>query len=299
MQAQLQSLGLTGKFPDATSDDEDEAAVDSNWTDDDEDGEDGEEYESDSPTPPPPKAVQKTAPLSKSTEPAKLAKPQTIDRVVQLSAPAKPEAKPLGLARNSKLKLEPHSLWYEIERPPVNQSATAPNAEIIAHLHARGKVLLQAESDNYMTSNHITSSDRQFLSTIMTSGTQSDKLSALTLAISASPLHCQKQLDALLGMAKKKSRNEAVQAVAALKDLLTGNLLPDRKLVYFSKQVGLASSAKDEELILWTFEDWLKGWYFQVLQVIEVSISAWFRLTTGTIYGSSPVCEESYDFLRI
>jgi ribosome biogenesis protein MAK21 len=104
----------------------------------------------------------------------------------------------------------------------------------------------------------------------MTSGTQTDKLSALTLSITASPLHCQKQLEALLNMARKKSRNEAVQAIAALKDLLVGNLLPDRKLIYFGKQVGVNSSAKDEELILWTFEDWLKGWYFQVLQLVEV-----------------------------
>lgn len=129
-----------------------------------------------------------------------------------------------------------------------------------------------------MSSNHITTSDRQFLSTIMTSGTQSDKLSALTLSITSSPLHCQKQLDALLNMARKKSRNEAVQAIVAIKDLLVGNLLPERKLVYFGKQGGLSENVKDEELILWTFEDWLKGWYFQVLQVIEVSPS-FSRLT--------------------
>jgi ribosome biogenesis protein MAK21 len=267
LQAQLKSLGLNGKFPDVSSDDEEEAA-ESNWTDEEEDVEDDEDEDgSDSPTPPPPKAAQKKATLSNNE---KSITSKTIDRPVQLSIPSKPEAKPVGLARNRKLRLEPHSLWYEIERPPVTPNASTPNAEIVAHLHARGKVLLQTESDNYMTSNHITSSDRQFLSTIMTSGTQSDKLSALTLAISASPLHCQKQLEALLGMAKKKSRNEAVQAVAALKDLLTGNLLPDRKLLYFGKQPGLESSAKDEALILWTFEDWLKGWYFQVLQVIEV-----------------------------
>jgi len=103
----------------------------------------------------------------------------------------------------------------------------------------------------------------------MSSGTQSDKLSALTLSVSSSPLHCQKQLDALMNMARKKSRNDAVQAIAALKDLLIGNLLPNRKLVYFGKQASLSSKSTDEELILWTFEDWLKGWYFQVLQVIE------------------------------
>jgi len=72
-----------------------------------------------------------------------------------------------------------------------------------------------------------------------------------------------------MNMARKKSRNDAVQAIAALKDLLIGNLLPNRKLVYFGKQISLSSKSTDEELILWTFEDWLKGWYFQVLQAIE------------------------------
>ena len=63
-----------------------------------------------------------------------------------------------------------------------------------------------------------------------------------------------------------------MQAVASIKDLLVGNLLPDdRKLVFFSKQVSLSESPTDEELILYTFEDWLKGWYFQVLQTIEVT----------------------------
>jgi len=168
-----------------------------------------------------------------------------------------------------KLQIEPQSIWYSVELP-TPQSIERPNAEVIAHLHTRGKYLLETEIDYYMHSNHITSSDRQFLTTIMSSGTQSDRLSALTLSISASPLHCQKQLDALMNMAKKKSRNEAVQAIAAIKDLLVGNLLPDRKLAYFEKQVGLRGNATDQELILWTFEDWLKGWYFQILQIIEV-----------------------------
>jgi ribosome biogenesis protein MAK21 len=251
LQSQLKSLGLTGTFLDEDSDDEELAAA-SDWTDESESS-------------PLPKLTQKQAPPK-----AVGLQPRTIDRPVQLSIPAKPESRKPGLQKHHQLKLEPHSLWYAIERPPGQATSTIPNAEIISHLHARGKVLLQTESDNYINSNHITSADRQFLSTIMTSGTQTDKLSALTLSISSSPLHCTKQLDALLGMAKKKSRNEAVQAVAALKDLLIGNLLPDRKLIYFGKQVGLSSHAKDEELILWTFEDWLKGWYFQVLQVIEV-----------------------------
>lgn len=208
-------------------------------------------------------------PRSQTTE---IAKAQSaIDRPLQLSNASKPDQKATNQQKLGKLKLEPHPLWYEIERPDPLTQTTPPNPEIIAHLQARGNFLLQSESENYMSSNHVASSDRQFLSTIMTSGTQSDKLSALTLSITSSPAHSRKQLDALLGMSKKKSRNEAVQAIAALKDLLVGNLLPDRKLLFFGKQVGLHSNAKDEELMLWAFEDWLKGWYFQVLQVVEVS----------------------------
>jgi ribosome biogenesis protein MAK21 len=249
-------LGLTGQFPDASSD-EDEYVTESDH--------------SDKESSPPPR-TKPVANIQQLVKPAEPQKPRVIDRPVQLSSSIVPTSQPKsnGLQVRGKLKLEPHPLWYHIERPEPSAVSTTPNAEIISHHHARGKHLLQVECDAYMSSNHITSSDRQFLSTIMTSGTQTDKLSALTLSISASPLHCQKQLDALLGMAKKKSRNEAVQAVAALKDLLIGNLLPDRKLIYFGKQPGLSSSPKDEELILWTFEDWLKGWYFQVLQVIEV-----------------------------
>jgi ribosome biogenesis protein MAK21 len=206
---------------------------------------------------------------SRATE---IAVPQSaIDRPLQLSNTSKPDQKTVNQQRLGKLKLEPHPLWYEIERPDVPAKIITPNSEIVAHLQSRGNFLLQSESENYLSSNHVASSDRQFLSTIMTSGTQSDKLSALTLSITSSPIHSRKQLEALLGMAKKKSRNEAVQAIAALKDLLVGNLLPDRKLVFFGKQPRLHSAAKDEELMLWAFEDWLKGWYFQVLQVVEVS----------------------------
>ena len=252
MQKQLKSLGLTGKFPDEESADEES---ESDWTD-----------EKSEPAKPEPKQTPK------KVEPAK---PRTIDRPVQLSTPAKLDSKFQAHQKQSKLKLEPNSLWYTVERPPLPPFTALPNPDIITHLHSRGKFLLQTESDNYMSSNYITSSDRQFLSTIMTSGTQSDKLSALTLSITSSPLHCQKQLDALLNMARKKSRNEAVQAIAAIKDLLVGNLLPERKLVYFGKQAGLSENVNDEELILWTFEDWLKGWYFQVLQVIEVDLYFW------------------------
>ena len=241
----MKELGLAGKFPEE-SDDEEER-LDSDWTDE------GQPK-------PEPKKIQKADPP----------KPNTIDRPLQLSAPSKIDSNITALSKTTKLKIEPNPIWYSIKRP--TSSGKPANTEIISHLHARGKFLLQAEAETYSNSSHISGSDRQFLSTIMTSGTQSDKLSALTLSVSSSPIHHQKQLVALQNLAKKKSRNEAVQAVASIKDLLVGNLLPDdRKLVYFTKQVGLSETPTDEELIFYTFEDWLKGWYFQVLQTIEVA----------------------------
>ena len=243
-------LGLKGDFLNGSSD-EDE--LDSDWVDED-----------------PGSSASRETQEKRTSKPTQPEKSHIIDRPLRLSAPVKQEPVAARHQKRTNLKLEPNSQWYTIERPPTASNSSPPNSEVIAHLHARGKHLLQAEAENYMSSSFITSSDRQFLSTIMSAGTQSDRLSALTLQVSASPLHNQKHLDALLAMARKKSRNEAVQAIAALKDLFISNLLPDRKLIYFGKQPGLASNARDEDLILWTFEDWLKGYYFQVLQTVEV-----------------------------
>ena len=134
--------------------------------------------------------------------------------------------------------------------------------------------------------NESKSSSQKFASTIMAAGTLEDKVSALTLLVQESPLHSMKAFENLLGLAKKKSRNQALMAVAAMKDLLgVGNLLPDRKLKVFSKQPGLISALSSggpwtmgkhlphglqkAHLILWAFEDWLKKQYFEFLKALE------------------------------
>jgi ribosome biogenesis protein MAK21 len=130
-------------------------------------------------------------------------------------------------------------------------------------------------------------SSHKFMSTIMTSGTLEDKVSALTLAIQESPLHTVKTFENLLGLAKKKSRNHALMALAALKDLLSQGavLPPDRKLRYFGKQPGLITALQgvsawtkqhplpggiqEVHLLAWAYEDWLKKTYFDMIQILE------------------------------
>lgn len=106
----------------------------------------------------------------------------------------------------------------------------------------------------------------------MTSGTLSDKVSALTLICQESPLHTTKTLETLLGLAKKKGRSQAVAAIAAIKDLFASGVVlpPERKLKPFIKQPYLGSdSITDLHLLVWAFEDWLKTFYFEVLKVLE------------------------------
>ncbi|KAF5851569.1 hypothetical protein GGP41_004358 [Bipolaris sorokiniana] len=84
------------------------------------------------------------------------------------------------------------------------------------------------------------------------------------------------------------SRNAAMQALAALKDLLGQGVLlpPDRKLKAFARQPALLSaiqgknvhwkageklpgSLQKTHLIVWAFEDWLKKQYFELLKILE------------------------------
>lgn len=123
----------------------------------------------------------------------------------------------------------------------------------------------------------------------MSSGTLSDKVSALTLVIQESPVHTRKSFESLLGMAKKRSRGQAVTALGALKDLLgAGVVLPaDRRLRSFAAQPGLLGTLQENyvadwtpsqklpgqiskaHLISWAYEDWLKDSYFEMLQLLE------------------------------
>ncbi|PUU76119.1 CBF/Mak21 family-domain-containing protein [Tuber borchii] len=182
------------------------------------------------------------------------------------------KTKPDLKLKGSKLKVAPRPDWHAYKPPPLAPPEVAPSAVTIKSLHDHAKSLLQTENAVYSATHLTKSSDRQFLSTIMTSGTLSDKISALTLICQESPLHTMKSLETLLGLARKKSRSQAVSSMAAIKDLFgPGSVLPeDRKLRFFSKQpeIGARETAA-EHLIIWAYEDWLKNFYFEVLTTLE------------------------------
>ncbi|KAK5134437.1 hypothetical protein LTR08_006484 [Meristemomyces frigidus] len=210
----------------------------------------------------------------------------------RVEAPARPEKQSKrseGRAEKGKLVFEPKPDWHTAELPALAQAdvRTLPPQYIINDLHSYATTLLDTENAGYNAAHLTGSSSHKFMSTIMASGTLEDRISALTLLVQESPLHTMKAFENLITLAKKKSRNQALMAVAALKDLLgTGVVLPERKLRAFGKQPGLLAALQGKgvkwttgeplpggletkHLIFWAYEDWLKREYFQLVQILE------------------------------
>ncbi|KAL8958392.1 MAG: hypothetical protein Q9183_005847, partial [Haloplaca sp. 2 TL-2023] len=186
--------------------------------------------------------------------------------------------------------LEPRPEWYAATFSAITTTHTnhvALSPDLIARVHEHAKSLLEQENERYASRAGSANSDRQFYSTIMSSGTLSDKISALTLSIQESPLHSVKALETLVGLARKRGRGQAVEVLGALKDMFgLGSILPpDRKLRNFAAQPDLLSAFStkmqwtsneslpkpltEAHLVLWAFEDWLKTIYFDILRILE------------------------------
>ena len=195
----------------------------------------------------------------------------------------------LSSRKRRPLLVEKRQDWFNFDSPVATNTSSRPLPEkIFANLLDYGMQLLKEENQNYAAA-QTKSSSHNFHSTIMSSGTLSDKVSALTLSVQESPLHNMHALETLVALAKKRSRSQAVQVLGALKDLFSaGTILPsDRRLRTFAAQpsllllspadiqswnasVPLPSSLTKTYLTILAFEDWLKATYLQIIRLIEV-----------------------------
>lgn len=214
--------------------------------------------------------------------------------------------------------VDPTPQWYAVPVPAAS-AAPRPSPGLLAKLTARGETVLAKDNELYASTltpgkrgsapppaTGLSKADQVFIQQILTSGTSSDKVSALLLLCSSSPLHTMAYLDQLASLAKKKSRDESGRAVRGVVEWWRGDGgdgggAPGRKLRYFADQPGLGtvaaafealeSSGKgkqkpvmsqqevDRVLAVYAFEDWLKKWYFQILQALEVSSPLKFSVT--------------------
>ncbi|KAJ1660905.1 RNA-binding ribosome biosynthesis protein mak21 [Dispira simplex] len=164
--------------------------------------------------------------------------------------------------------------WYEYTAPelPIDDSLPVLSDTEIENLHRQAEALYKEECAAFGTKNQAGTSqgNQSFLSSVMQSGTLSDKMSAFTLLVQESPLHTWRSFQFLLNGTSRKNRRESSMAISSIKDLLTNNLLPDRKLRYFRDQPLGHSGVRPVHLILWHYEDLLKKAYYQFIQALEV-----------------------------
>lgn len=138
---------------------------------------------------------------------------------------------------------------------------------------ARSQKLLEELPKTVSSSSAVSASDKKFLDQMLKSGTLNDRVSALALLIAESPIHNISSLESLKSMAAKPKREEALRAMKALIDWLAGphGLPSNRKLAYIADQPNLThQGATDKHLTFWAFENWFKGYFFEVLQLLEV-----------------------------
>ncbi|KAH6902661.1 ribosome biogenesis protein [Coprinopsis sp. MPI-PUGE-AT-0042] len=141
--------------------------------------------------------------------------------------------------------------WYKGLPPP--QAHSLAQSEITA-LYKKAESLHSARLSQPTTTKNGSTSESSFLSKVVQSGTLSDRLSALTLLVQNDPISNTSALDTLKSMAErgkgKGGREESLKALRL-----------DQPLSH--------PKISDEYLMLWFFEDWLKKYFFSVLQILE------------------------------
>ncbi|GAA5909236.1 hypothetical protein JCM5296_006103 [Sporobolomyces johnsonii] len=203
--------------------------------------------------------------------------------------------------------VDPTPQWYSVPLPAPSASAPKPTPSLVSTLLARGQELLARDNELYASSLNphgskgsapppptgLSKADQVFVQQILSTGTSSDRISALLLLVSSSPLHTMSYLDQLAALSRKKSRDESGRAIRSLVDWWRseGGGSPVRKLRAFvdqpalptvavayealqkgGKQAASASLSKEDVercLALFAFEDWFKKWFFQLLQALE------------------------------
>lgn len=143
------------------------------------------------------------------------------------------------IAGKGKLIFSTNPHWYTAlpPLPPSPKPTATPTASQISSLTDKASALLSSDAATYQASSAFTgnsASDSHFLNTILSKGTLSDRLSALTLLVQASPLHNAKALETLKGMSErgrgKGGREEGLKAMRCVVDWWTGGGAPGRKL---------------------------------------------------------------------
>nr|XP_023028431.1 CCAAT/enhancer-binding protein zeta [Leptinotarsa decemlineata] len=159
--------------------------------------------------------------------------------------------------------------WYE-ELGEDPKSFSKSTEQVLIDLKDEAKKCHDAEVANYNIKNSKTNSNYQWMKTVMSKGTVSDKIAAHVVSIQDNPIANLETIRNLVGMVKVSKKKECVKVMETLTELFLSDLLrPGQKLKPFhqrplSKLNDLSSGnavTRRKILSFWYFEDQLKEIY--------------------------------------
>ncbi|XP_057314957.1 CCAAT/enhancer-binding protein zeta-like isoform X2 [Hydractinia symbiolongicarpus] len=225
-----------------------------------------------------PTASQGDLPKKKSAEKKEDVKTEKIKQEVAEDINFKAFLSSLSNFKHDKCLLKNCVPWYN-QVAHLQKSHSSFNPQEIKDVQSLAMKYWQNDVEMYqMAKEADKSSDTHWLRTVLKSGTQSDKVASLTMLTQESPIHCMRSLEALMNMAKKKSRREALIAVDALRHLWISDILPERKLRVFEQNPFQSlkqlcnDGRKDSQiklLMTMAFEHQLKSTYLQYIEIIQ------------------------------
>uniref|UniRef100_A0A8C5QQE6 CCAAT/enhancer-binding protein zeta n=1 Tax=Leptobrachium leishanense TaxID=445787 RepID=A0A8C5QQE6_9ANUR len=178
------------------------------------------------------------------------------------------------------LLIKPGGKWYDHEY--TNERCSQPQSGAnVKNYKSLAEKLYEHEVSLYKNKKKLQKgANSAWMNTVVSTGTLADRMAAMTVLIQDAPVHTVRFLENLLNLLRKQgSRRQNIMSVDTFKDLLLSDLLPDnRKLLVFEnhpfdKLEEMSSGnrdARDRRLILWFFEEQLKGQVAEFVKVLDI-----------------------------
>ncbi|XP_069808188.1 CCAAT/enhancer-binding protein zeta [Dendropsophus ebraccatus] len=179
----------------------------------------------------------------------------------------------------STLLLKPGGKWYDHEY--TKEYTTQPQDEDhVKKYKALAEKLYDHEVNLYKNKKEFQKgANTAWMKTVVSTGTLSDRMAAMTVLIQDAPVHTLQFVENLVNLIRKQgSKRQNIMALDTFKDLLQSDLLPDNRKLHtfaqhpFDKIEEISSGnrdARDRRLILWYFEEQLKGHVAEFVKVLE------------------------------
>uniref|UniRef100_A0A0N5BR12 CBF domain-containing protein n=1 Tax=Strongyloides papillosus TaxID=174720 RepID=A0A0N5BR12_STREA len=152
------------------------------------------------------------------------------------------------------------------------------SGDALKKIEEKANDLWKKDCNNFNKRNNISSTTINWMETVLSKGTFSDKITAMQLCIKKSPVHSIDHLNGLVYICEKKKLRNLFMSFKLLRDMFLDDLLPpDRKLVSFSMRplAKINEISKGNEtvankmLVMWKFESELKDIYYKFLKSVD------------------------------